>query len=74
MFLVTMAFISGKVVGLIILAVIAYWTASYLDVVPAPVQGSISWFDVHTNTILILFAVLAVCYVILQVKRKRNQD
>lgn len=70
-----MALISGKAVGLIILALVAYWGASYFNVVPASVQGSVSWFDVHTDTILIFFGVIVVCYVILQIsRRKRNQE
>jgi hypothetical protein len=69
------ALISGKAVGLIILALIAYWGASYFNVVPAPVQGSVSWVDAHTDTILIFFVAIVVCYVILQInRRKRNQE
>jgi hypothetical protein len=69
-----MAIISKGAVALIILALIAYWGASYFNVVPGPVNATVSWVSANMDALLVFFGFVIGCYVVLQVKRKGNHE
>ena len=69
-----MAIISEKAVLLIILALVAYWTASIFNVVPGPVNATVSWASANFELLIVFFCFLVGAYVVLQVKRKGNRE
>jgi hypothetical protein len=71
--MLSMAFISGKAVGLILLAVAGYVVASYLGILPPSIENLIGWANTNTDALLVAVCFLAFCYVLVLRQRKKNQ-
>jgi uncharacterized membrane protein len=68
------SWIRGKALVTILAAIALYFIGSSLNLVPAPVQGFVSWMDQNTNSLLFSVCFLAGCYVVIRLRRKKEQE
>lgn len=66
--------LNGKAYTAIIVSVFFYLAGSALGIIPQPVKDFTGWLDRNTSMLLVTLCFLVACFVILKVKRRRDES